>query len=138
MWDTKEYWINYPKHVMEDDIYWYYTIELGFYLSLLVSQFFDIKRKDFWQMFLHHLVTIFLLVFSYVCNFTRVGSFVFFLHDCVDFWLELAKLALYLKASKLADTVFIIFAIIWFITRILIFPFRFVIFLFYHLILYLS
>ena len=124
MWDTKEYWNNYPKHEMSDDLYWYYTIELGFYLSLLVSQFFDTKRKDFWQMFLHHIVTICLLVFSYVCNFTRVGSFILLLHDCVDPWLELGKLGLYCRSETFSNISFSIFTIVWFITRIVGFPIR--------------
>jgi len=27
------------------DVYWYYMIELGFYVCLLFSQFADVKRK---------------------------------------------------------------------------------------------
>ena len=80
-WDTIHCWIDYPKHKITNDVYWYYTIELGFYLSLLVTQFFDIKRKDFWQMFIHHIVTISLLMFSYACSFTRLGTLVLIIHD---------------------------------------------------------
>ena len=74
-------WIDHPKHTVTNDIYWYYTLELAFYFSLLVTQFFDVKRKDWLQMFVHHIVTILLLLFSYACNFTRVGAVVLFLHD---------------------------------------------------------
>lgn len=63
-------------------------IELAFYWSLLFSQFIDVKRKDFWQMFIHHIATISLLSFSYIVNFVRVGSLVLVVHDCVDYWLE--------------------------------------------------
>lgn len=124
MWDTKEFWRKYPNHLVTSDIYWYYTIELGFYLSLLVSQFFDIKRKDFWQMFVHHLVTISLMTLSYVCNFTRIGSFVLLLHDCVDYWLELGKLSLYSNRRGLGNFAFAVFALMWFLTRIVCFPLR--------------
>ena len=125
MWDTKEYWNNYPKHEMSDDLYWYYTIELGFYLSLLVSQFFDTKRKDFWQMFLHHIVTLFLILFSYYTNFTRCGSIIIFIHDVVDPFLEFGKLMIYINAEKMFNFIFISFTLLWFITRLVIFPIKF-------------
>jgi hypothetical protein len=41
--------INNPLHHVPRSVYWYYVTELGLYLSLLVSQFFDIRRKDFAQ-----------------------------------------------------------------------------------------
>lgn len=63
-------------------------IELAFYWSLVFSQFIDVKRKDFWQMFLHHIATISLLSFSYIVNFVRVGALVLVIHDCADYWLE--------------------------------------------------
>ena len=66
-------------------------IELAFYWSLLFSQFIDVKRKDFWQMFLHHIATISLLSFSYIVNFVRVGSLVLVVHDCADYWLEVGN-----------------------------------------------
>lgn len=65
-------------------------IELAFYWSLLFSQFIDVKRKDFWQMFLHHIATILLLSFSYVVNFVRIGTLVLVIHDFGDFWLEVS------------------------------------------------
>ena len=44
-WNTRDFWNGYPNQTVTDDIYWYYAIELSFYLSLLVTQFFDVKRK---------------------------------------------------------------------------------------------
>ncbi|CAF4673036.1 unnamed protein product, partial [Rotaria sp. Silwood2] len=69
--------LNYPNHPLTDDIFWYYMIELAFYIShYFVSQFIDVKRKDFWQVFLHHIATISLLSFSYIVNFIRIGTLV--------------------------------------------------------------
>ncbi|KAL0626123.1 Ceramide synthase 6, partial [Plecturocebus cupreus] len=49
---------------------------------------------DFGIMFLHHLVSIFLITFSYVNNMARVGTLVLCLHDSADALLEgLALLA---------------------------------------------
>jgi len=66
-------------------------IELAFYWSLVFSQFIDVKRKDFWQMFIHHIATITLLSFSYLVNFVRVGTLVLVIHDCGYYWLEVKK-----------------------------------------------
>ena len=63
-------------------------IESAFYWSLLFSQFFDVQRKDFWQMFTHHVATLSLLFFSYIVNYVRIGAIVLVIHDCADYWLE--------------------------------------------------
>lgn len=65
-------------------------ISMAFYWSLSFSQFFDVKRKDFWQMFIHHIVTIVLLCFSWVANLTRIGSLVLLVHDSADIFLEVS------------------------------------------------
>ena len=62
---------DYPHHDIEPSVWWYYMIELSFYWSLSISQFTDVKRKDFVEMFIHHITTIALLSFSWTCNLTR-------------------------------------------------------------------
>jgi len=121
-YDVTECWVNYPHHTMDRDVWWYYMIQLSFYISLSFSQFVDAKRKDFWQMLVHHFATIFLLVLSWTSHFTRVGTLVLLLHDCIDPWLETAKLAKYLKMQKLCDSLFFGFAVTWITTRLIIFP----------------
>ncbi|CAF2699343.1 unnamed protein product [Rotaria sp. Silwood2] len=124
LWDTRHCWLNYPNHELTNDIYWYYMIELAFYWSLIFSQFIDVKRKDFWEMFLHHIATISLLSFSYIVNFVRVGTLVLVVHDSGDYWLEGAKMAKYARAQRLCDTTFVIFAVVWFITRLCFYPYK--------------
>ena len=60
--------------------------------SLVITQFFDVKRKDFWEMFIHHLTTIALMAFSWTCNLQRVGSLVLIVHDIADIFLEVKTL----------------------------------------------
>lgn len=121
-WDTRKAWVNYPRQHMDNDIFVYYTIEISFYFSLLVSQFYDVRRKDFWQMFLHHIVTLSLLLFSMMCNFQRIGSLVIVLHDFADPYLEFAKMGAYCKLKKLCDPAFVGFMLAWLITRLIMFP----------------
>uniref|UniRef100_A0A6Q2XVM7 Homeobox domain-containing protein n=1 Tax=Esox lucius TaxID=8010 RepID=A0A6Q2XVM7_ESOLU len=118
MWDTRQCWYNYPFQALSPGQYNYYVAELAFYWSLMFSQFTDIKRKDFLIMFVHHLATITLITFSYCNNMLRAGTLVMCVHDAADIFLELAKLANYAKYQRICDTAFIVFSIIFFITRL--------------------
>ncbi|XP_014680865.1 PREDICTED: ceramide synthase 6-like isoform X2 [Priapulus caudatus] len=123
-WDTTHCWINFPFQPLLPEVYWFYMIEMSFYLSLTFSQFLDVKRKDFWQMFVHHMCTLMLLTFSWGGNMIRVGTLVLVIHDAVDFWMEAAKMAKYCRLHRLCDLLFIIFTVMWFLTRLVIFPYR--------------
>ncbi|XP_011791529.1 PREDICTED: ceramide synthase 5 isoform X1 [Colobus angolensis palliatus] len=122
-WDIRQCWHNYPFQPLSSGLYYYYIMELAFYWSLMFSQFTDIKRKDFLIMFVHHLVTIGLISFSYINNMVRAGALVMCLHDVSDFLLEAAKLANYAKYQRLCDTLFVIFSAVFMVTRLGIYPF---------------
>ncbi|XP_063148310.1 ceramide synthase 6 [Candoia aspera] len=122
LWNTKQCWVGYPYQPLMPEIHYYYILELSFYWSLMFSQFIDIRRKDFNIMFTHHIVAVMLLTISYVVNFTRVGSLTLGFHDISDVVLEAAKMANYCKFQKLCDFLFLIFAIIFIITRLGIYP----------------
>ena len=99
-----------PKNILV-----YYLAELSFYLSLLLTIFTDVKRKDFPEQVIHHFATILLLALSYVCGFTRVGTLVMWCHDISDIFLESAKLCVYSKKGPAADILFVLFGISFFI-----------------------
>ncbi|CAI6375086.1 unnamed protein product [Macrosiphum euphorbiae] len=77
--------LAYPHKGVTRDTWWYYMMSLTSYWALAVSQFFDVKRKDFWQMIVHHICTICLLSFSWILVFifvwllTRIGLFPFWI-----------------------------------------------------------
>ena len=55
--------------------------------------------QDFWEMFIHHIATLaLLLILSWTNHIHRMGSLVLLIHDFADHWLELAKLAWYAKS----------------------------------------
>ena len=86
-------------------------------ILIIFSQFFDVKRKDFWEMFVHHNTTILLIMFSWTAHFTRIGTLVMLVHDCADPLLELAKLLRYANFRKVCDAVFVLFSLVWVVTR---------------------
>ena len=123
-WNPIECWIDYPKIHLDDKMWYYYMVTLGFYWALVFSIFSDQKRKDFYEQLVHHGTTIILLGLSWSINTVRTGAMVLCVHDAADYWMESAKLAKYLKYPRLCDTLFVIFTIVWFMTRTGLFPFH--------------
>ncbi|KAL0966642.1 hypothetical protein UPYG_G00297780 [Umbra pygmaea] len=122
-WDQRECWRGYPQQPVERVHFWYYQLELGFYLSLLLCVSVDVKRKDFKEQVIHHIATIFLLGFSYCSNYVRIGTLVMLLHDSSDFILESGKMFNYGAGwKKTCNTMFVIFAAVFLVTRLVVFP----------------
>uniref|UniRef100_A0A8C9RU08 Ceramide synthase 3a n=1 Tax=Scleropages formosus TaxID=113540 RepID=A0A8C9RU08_SCLFO len=120
---TREVWVGFPKQTMLESQYWYYILEMSFYVSLLFSITFDVKRKDFKEQIIHHLATLTLLAFSWCVNYIRIGSLVMITHDASDVLLESAKLFNYAKWETTCNSIFVVFAIVFMVTRLIIFPF---------------
>lgn len=123
MWSAELCYENYPDMPMDWLHKQFYLIETAVYLHLLISQFFDIKRDDFWEMFIHHIATIALLVFSYLTNIVRSGALIMVVHDSSDVFLEFAKLAKYNKWGRTCDVAFVFFAVSFFVFRLIVYPF---------------
>ncbi|XP_039628652.1 ceramide synthase 2 [Polypterus senegalus] len=122
-YDTDEVWKHYPLQSMMPSQYWYYVIEMSFYWSLCFSIAFDVKRKDFKEQIIHHLATIILLSFSWCANYARIGTLVMITHDASDILLESAKLFHYAGWKDICDAIFVCFAVVFIVTRLVIFPF---------------
>ncbi|XP_075385588.1 ceramide synthase 6 [Tenrec ecaudatus] len=122
LWNTRHCWYNYPYQPLTAEFHYYYLMQLSFYWSMMISQFTDIKRKDFGITFLHHIIAVFLISISYVNNMTRIGSLILCLHESADALLEASKMANYAKLQKMCDVGFLIFAIVFTTTRLVIFP----------------
>ena len=124
MWNSLYCFLEYPHHTVSSEEWWYYNVESAFYIGLIFSQFFDVHRKDFWLMFVHHFITIILLSFSWACNLVRIGTLVLVIHDFADIPLEFGKLLAYLKLKHQADICLVVFALFWTVSRLIILPYR--------------
>ncbi|NXS10274.1 CERS2 synthase, partial [Neodrepanis coruscans] len=122
-YDLREVWKGYPIQSMLPSQYWYYMIELSFYWSLLFSIASDVKRKDFKEQIIHHVATIILISFSWFANYIRAGTLIMALHDSSDYLLESAKMFNYAGWRNTCNNIFIVFAAVFIITRLVILPF---------------
>ncbi|KAG9341330.1 hypothetical protein JZ751_019434 [Albula glossodonta] len=118
-YDTRKVWAGFPKQTLLPSQYWYYIIEMSFYGSLLFSIASDVKRKDFKEQIIHHLATLTLLAFSWCANYIRIGTMVMLVHDASDVLLESAKLFNYAKWEKTCNAIFVVFAVVFMVTRLL-------------------
>lgn len=108
---------TYPDTPLPGLSKFYYLAQLGFWFHQLVVINLEERRKDHWQMFTHHIITIALVISSYYTNFTKVGTVILVLMDFCDILLPLAKMFRYLSLPTLTDTTFVLFLIAWFFTR---------------------
>ncbi|THD24724.1 LAG1 longevity assurance 4 [Fasciola hepatica] len=122
-YDIRRTLLGYPAFRMTREIYWYYMIELGYYVSEMGWIFYGVRRTDFRVLLLHHIATVGLMLFSYVTNQHRIGTTVLVVHDIADCWMESAKMFKYVKKHRVAEILFGIFMAIWVVTRLTYFPF---------------
>lgn len=123
-------WILHPysyskgitKQHLPNTIRLYYYGEIVHYVYSLYLLFAEPMLKDFYQMLIHHLVALFLIVGSYYEDQFRFGTVVLILHDISDPLMEYAKICFYLKKQKHADIVFTLFASVFLILRCIFYP----------------
>ncbi|KAL0949771.1 hypothetical protein HGRIS_009810 [Hohenbuehelia grisea] len=116
--DPTDLWLNYPHFPLAGPLKFYYLTQTAFYFHQMLILNAEARRKDHYQMMLHHIITIALMAASYFYNFTRVGCLIMVLMDCSDIFLPLAKMISYIDISQtLCDCVFGVFVLSWLVTR---------------------
>ncbi|KDN40447.1 LAG1-domain-containing protein [Tilletiaria anomala UBC 951] len=114
---TEHLWIGYPHAQIDGLTKFYYLAQLGFWLHQIFVLNVETKRKDYLQMFAHHIITVALIVFSYFTNYTRIGNMILCLMDPSDILLSAAKCLRYVGLQTICDIGFGLFLVSWVITR---------------------
>ncbi|KAL6514592.1 Ceramide synthase loh2 [Orobanche gracilis] len=122
--DVKAYFTGWPDQELKVPVKLVYMCECGFYTySIAALVMWETRRKDFSVMMSHHVITVFLIAFSYMTRFFRVGTVILALHDASDVFLEAAKIFKYSGNELGASVCFGFFAVSWVILRLIFFPF---------------
>jgi len=135
-WPSENWWIGFKEGAtlaIPDDLKAYYLMYAARYMQGVVSVLVEHKRKDFWEMQAHHLVTVGLIALSYAYGWNRVGACVMALLDPADVPLHTAKQFKYIGDARggavkplfqnLADVCFYVFGASFFVMRLVLYPY---------------
>jgi len=114
---------NCTRQIALDERIYYVTL-FGYYLNHTLTQFSDPKRKDFWALCAHHIITLCLLLLSYKSGYSSIGVVLAMCHEPSDLLLALAKLFRYLGMKMVTDAFFIVFTLSWIYFRIYLYPLK--------------
>ncbi|KTW30213.1 hypothetical protein T552_00691 [Pneumocystis carinii B80] len=121
--NPKQLWIQYPQVILKPHIKWYYLVQFSFWIQQIFVVNIEKRRKDYYEMFFHHIITCTLIFMSYIYHFTQIGNAVLCIMDLSDIFLPLSKMLKYLKMHKTCNLSFFIFLLSWIITRHILFLF---------------
>ncbi|KAM0722631.1 hypothetical protein Q7P37_002072 [Cladosporium fusiforme] len=110
-------WRDYPRLVLGTSLKLYYLSQTAFWVQQIFVINIEERRKDHWQMFAHHIVTVSLLFFSYGYRQMRAGNAVLVLMDSVDLIFPLAKILRYTGYQTACDIAFGVFVVLWLVAR---------------------
>ncbi|KAN0065711.1 sphingosine N-acyltransferase lag1 [Thecaphora frezii] len=113
-------WLKYPHWQMRPELKLYYLLQFSYWLqqALVMLLRLEKPRKDYYELIAHHLVTLWLIGWSYLINLTMIGTTVFVCMDIPDTWLGLAKGFNYMGLDSLATGTFGVFMLVWTYFRI--------------------
>jgi acyl-CoA-dependent ceramide synthase len=110
-------WSGFTQLPLQATLKLYYLSQLAFWLQQVAVLHLESRRKDHFQMLLHHIVTIMLLAGSYSYRQWRAGNAILVCMDLVDIILPLAKVLRYAKLQRSCDVAFGVFVAAWVMTR---------------------
>ncbi|KIM33290.1 hypothetical protein M408DRAFT_326064 [Serendipita vermifera MAFF 305830] len=116
---TEHAWIGYPHWEMPGTLKLYYLLQTAYWLQqfLLLLMGVEKRRRDFYELVAHHIVTLWMVIWSYLMNMTRTGNIIFLTMDWSDVFLSLSKCFNYLQMERTKSVAFAWFTAFWTYSR---------------------
>ncbi|XP_018006633.1 ceramide synthase 3-like [Hyalella azteca] len=113
---------EHPFVSATSDVWWYWVANCGYYLSHTYSYFTQPKVNEFYRTLCHHSMVFLLYVFSLSLNLVAPLCHGLITHEVSDIPLLLGKLFLYTKNTKCSDACVFVFAVLWVVSRLILYP----------------
>ncbi|KAF4619369.1 hypothetical protein D9613_005310 [Agrocybe pediades] len=112
---TEEFWAGYPHWDMKPELKRYYLMQFAYWWQQLLVLVLGLEkpRKDYSELVAHHIVTLWLVGWSYLVNLTYIGNAVYMSMDIPDTFLAFSKLLNYIQWNTAKVYAFGIFYVIW-------------------------
>lgn len=129
--DPSTCWVPHPREQeVKFSLKLFYLTQLAVWVFTCFShRFLEIRRKDYVEMYVHHVATILLVAGSYHGSNLRIGIVILLIHDFSDIFIDSMKMINYLKLEDkagyfLSEIAFTINCLVWVYFRLYVFPFR--------------
>ncbi|KAK7928183.1 TLC domain-containing protein [Apiospora marii] len=111
-------WTGWPHQRELDGLMkGYFLVQWAYWTQQLLVVNLEARRKDYWEMVIHHVITTSLISASYAYHLHRVGHLILVLMDTVELVFPLAKCLKYLGFKTVCDVIFGVFLFVWAWTR---------------------
>ncbi|KAJ7665528.1 TLC domain-containing protein [Mycena rosella] len=112
---TEYFWIDYPHWDMKPELKCYYLMQMAYWCQQLIVLVLGLEkpRKDFNELVAHHIVTLWLVGWSYMMNLTLIGNAIYMSMDIPDMFLAFSKLLNYIQWEEAKVVSFVVFVCIW-------------------------
>ena len=112
---------KWPHTFLDDQIRWYYMVQMGHHLhNLLVHLAHKHARGNWYELALHHYATIIAMLFTYFTNYEDCGLSVLLAHDVGDIFINLGKALRDAQARKvMIDLAFAAMLLCWVYPRVI-------------------
>ncbi|KAJ6539437.1 TLC domain-containing protein [Mycena capillaripes] len=112
---TENFWIDYPHWDMKPELKRYYLMQMSYWCQQLIVLVLGLEkpRKDYHELVAHHIVTLWLVGWSYLINLTLIGNAIYMSMDIPDMALAFSKLLNYLQLERAKVVSFGVFVVLW-------------------------
>lgn len=101
----------------------YYLIELAYHIEGLVYHAIQKPGNDFVEMFLHHLITVILIILSYMSSQYYIGILVLWVHDWADLFIGVIRTVMDCCGNIPTVTIYAFLMTSWIYSRCVLMPF---------------